>query len=389
MRPRNYLLLLFAIMLSLNLVASEYWFQFGARGDVKSLQNNGAGVYIQTVKPQQVQDGSVAYWVGEDLNNGAFLQIGYLIENQSGSYPSQCNQSGCSDYQNLNAGDAEWFYEYFPSDSVDSFLGAIGADGSAGVNGTFNNYSFYSRGDTWYFSFDGNVVGDVNLGTGSSGDNVPIAFGEVANTTTSKQVLRPVAFKNLGFYSNGAFLLVPQGYSYIGYGVGSDMGLKNMYGVSESSEKVNNFLVGSGLPQPPNDTELWTLGYLLSIVSKYGNLVNATEYVAYSTVNISEPNILYITPSSRGVFLQWSGSGYGSYTGTSNRTTIFLGANITENAVWQPQYLLDISSAYANTTGGGWYNANTTAHYSISANSFYTNPISRLLTPYWYTSRRT
>ncbi len=383
MRPYKYALVLFAILLILNTVSSEYWFQVGAKSGSSSIQNGGASIVIQTITPQNIRLGSVAYWVGEDLNNGAFIQMGYLIENQSASYPSYCGANGCSGYQNLNTGDAEWFYEYFPSTAASTFLGAIGPDGSAGTNGTFNTYSFYAKNNTWYFAFDGNVVGNVSLGTDTSGDNVPLAFGEVANTTISNQQLVPVTFRDLSFYANGTFLLAPNGYSYIGYGEGSSVGLRNLYGVNEAGNKINDFIVGSGIPQLPNNTQLWTLGYMLTVISNYGNMHNSTEYFAYSRINLSTPNLLYANSTSRGIFTQWYGSGYGSYTGAANSINIFIGSNITEYILRQPQYFLNISSAYENTAGSGWYNANSTAHYSISSNVFYSGPMSRLLFSGW------
>ncbi len=383
-----YALICLAVMLSLNMAFSYYWFQFGARGGSSALNNNGAGITIQTVVPQDISDGSIAFWVGEDLSNGAFIQIGYLIENQSGEYPSLCTQSSCSGYQQLTAGEAEWFYEYFPSSSFDTFLGAIGPDGSAGSNGTFNNYSFYSTGKTWTFAFNGNVIGNVTLGTSSSGQNSPIAFGEIANTTTASQTVNHVEFKNLGFYQNGQYLLVPKGYSYVGYGVGSSTQLSEPYGVMEVANKINNFITGSNLPKPQNNTQLWTLGYLLSIISKYGNVKNVTEYFAYSSANISAPQILYTEQGSRGIFVQWKGLGYGSYSGTSNQTTVFMGSNITEQMVFQQQYLLNVSSKYGSTSGGGWYNANSTATYSVNSNTIYQNASSRHIFEGWSTGER-
>jgi hypothetical protein len=347
------------------------------------MQNSGAAASIQTVVPQLISDGSAAFWVGEDLANGAFIQIGYLVENQSGDYPSLCTQSGCSGYEHLTAGDAEWFYEYFPSSSVDAFLGGIGPDGSAGGNGAFNNYSFHSEGDNWYFEVNGKVVGNATLGTGLSGQNTPIAFGEIANTTTAAQEVNPVVFKNLMFYINDEFLPVSQGYSYLGYGVGSSSSIANPYGVQEVKNRVNNFLAGSGLPQPANGAQLWTFGYMLSIVSGYGNVSNSTEYTAYSRASIDAPMFMYVGRGSRGVFLKWMGTGLGSYTGTSNSSTVLMDSNITETMLWQPQYLLDVSSAYGNVSGSGWYNANSLVQYSVRANVIYSNSTFRLLFSGW------
>ena len=87
------------ILLFLPLVNAQYWFQSGARGGQATQFNSGAEVTIQTILNQDSASGSVAFWVGEDLQNGAFIQTGYVIENQSGRYSSYCNINGCNQYE--------------------------------------------------------------------------------------------------------------------------------------------------------------------------------------------------------------------------------------------------------------------------------------------------
>src|SRR5271157_580848 len=182
---KSYSLLAVSLVASLLLLASPacagYWFQSGARAGSDAAQNGGASVSIQTVVPQGADGSSMAFWVGENLPNGAFLQAGYVVENQSGNYPSECTASGCSGTEHLSAGNAEWFYEYFLPDENGSFMGRIGPDASAGANGTFNTYAFLASGNTWQFLFDGETVGSVDLGASSSGSDLPDALGEVAN----------------------------------------------------------------------------------------------------------------------------------------------------------------------------------------------------------------
>lgn len=148
---------------------AQYWFQYGARGGSDSYDNSGAKVTIQTISTQNPKSGSMAFWVGETLSNGAFLQEGYLVTNQSGLYPSLCNQHGCSQSTYVTKGAPEWFYEYFNSGASTSFLGAVGMNDSAGGNGTTHTYGFYSKGNVWYFFMDNNTLGHVDLGTNNSG----------------------------------------------------------------------------------------------------------------------------------------------------------------------------------------------------------------------------
>src|SRR5271155_3797190 len=108
------------LLMFLPLVNAQYWFQSGAQGGPSTQFNNGAQVTIQTITNQHPFSGSLAFWVGEDLQSGAFLQTGYVIENQSGRYPSVCDLNGCSSYEYISAGSPEWFYEYFPPGSDSS-----------------------------------------------------------------------------------------------------------------------------------------------------------------------------------------------------------------------------------------------------------------------------
>jgi len=354
-----------------------YWFQFGARASSIANQNSGAAVTIQTISPQMSSSGSLGYWVGETLENGAFLQVGYVIENQSGMYPSRCDASGCGAYEQINAGDAQWFYEYFPSGFDGAFLGAIGPDNSAGVNGTFHNYAFYYSGNLWHFKIDGKEMGNVSLGTSFSGVSVPVAFGEVANTSGVYSALPKVIFSNLSVYRSGSFIPVQQGLAYIGYGVGSQTNLKNPYGVEEIGNRSNYFEVGSNLAQPHNNTQLWNLGYNLIINSTYANISGDTKYIAYSNIAISSPSAVQINSTVREKFVGWHGTGLGSYSGPANSTTITLNGNITETAMWQKQYLLNISSQYGGTFGGGWYFNGSTVNYGLDSGFVQNNAAQR------------
>ena len=291
-------------LLFLGAAHANYWFQVGARGGYQSEFNSGAEATIQTIVPQNVSTGNPAFWVGETLSNGAFIQAGYMIANQTASYPSYCSISaGCTDYENISANQAEWFFEYFPEGyNGSSFLGKIGPAGSAGINGSFNTYGFYSSGDTWNILFDGNVVGSIGLGTSGSGIHSPVAFGEIANATNNKSEVRPVAIYNFSYFDGSRFILIPEGFSYAGFGVGSSTGIKVPYGIAENGSRVNYFFVGSGFGIPANGTELWGSGYSIKINSEYGRTNSTVINNAYSQYVASEPMYIYIGNGTREEF---------------------------------------------------------------------------------------
>ncbi|MEM4097532.1 MAG: hypothetical protein QXS81_02480 [Candidatus Micrarchaeaceae archaeon] len=360
---------LFAALFIASSANAQYWFQSGARSSPLESYNNGSSIEIETVSGISSPRGSMGFWVGEDLSNGAFIQAGYEIVNKSGLYPAFCNESKCTSYINLTAGKPTWFWEYFPANkSTAGFYGEVGPDGSAGADGTFNTYSFRSFGNVWNIYFNGNIIGSVNLGTSTSGLFYPSAFGEYANATSNNVTMNVVQFKNFSVYKKGQWIPVASAYAYIGYGYGSLMSLPNLYGVQEVGNYANYFEVGSGLPLSTNNTLLWNTSYKLSINSKYGAAQGAGYYKPYSYAILSAPRYAYIGNNTRAVFVKWVGSGLGSYTGSENSTSIQIKGNITETIQWALQYYLNVSSPYGAVSGSGWYNSSSIANFSVLRN---------------------
>lgn len=375
--------ILIFFIFSLNLVNAQYWFQSGAIATSKASFNNGASVSIKTVYNQTPGIGSFGFWVGETLSNGAFLQIGYEVPNETALFETNCTESGCDGNVKLTAGHPAWFWEYFPAgNSGGSFLGDIGGDNSAGANGTFNTYSFESFGNTWNFYFNGKKVGSANLGTSNSGQYSPVAFGEDAQAINNSSVMHIVQFKNFSFYNNGLLERIPQAYTYVGYGKTSETLLSNPFGVKELNNMVNYFEVGSGIPIS-NNTQLWKLGYFNNIISEYGGISSNYEYSAYSKVRISSPEYVYLNSTERAVFNGWKGYGNGAYSGNSNNATVYMEGNITEYAQWKIQYYFNVSSNYGSTKGSGWYDNGTIANFSINKSIIYINNQKREVFESW------
>jgi hypothetical protein len=365
--------LLVVALLGLVLVpisSAQYWFQSGAvAGSGEAQFNAGAGVSIQTIYPQEVNYGSFGFWVGETLSNGAFLQVGYEIPNQTGTYPTGCLPGGCAGNVYLEAGQPAWFWEYFPSSSsTTAFYGDLGR-GNFGINGSFSSYSFKNVGGGWYFYMDNKSIGSVNLGATDSGTYSPLAMAEYANAPDNRQIMLPVQFRDFSFYKNGLDNTVAEGYSYIGYGRGSLTSIKNPYGISEVSGLVNTFKVGSGLLIISNNTLLWRQGYALKVSSEYANLSRSDNYLLGFPVVVSAPKYYNISSGERAAFVGWHGSGPGSYTGQENATTVDMLGSITETAVWKLQYYLNVSRGYGVSYGSGWYDNGSLADFGIESNT--------------------
>lgn len=353
-----------------HLAFGQYWFQTGADSGYQASYNNGASVYIQTIEPQNLTLGAFGFWVGETIQNTAFLQVGYEIPNSSGYYPQTCDPKGCNGSVYLAAGYPAWFWEYFPAGySGASFYGGIGNNNSVGTNGTFNRYWFVSDGNMWKFYFNNQTVGSADLGAAGSAQYAPTAYAELAGTHSNSTFMRMVLFKNLSYYKDGVFNLLQEGYAYIGYGTGSKTALKNPYGVNEVPGYADFFSVGSGGPLVQNGTSLWSGVYRLDVQSQFGNVIGSGYHITFSQANFSVQKYVYITPEQREVFGGWVGGGPGSYTGQSNLARADIRGNITETAVWSTQYYVNVSSQFGSAAGSGWYAPNTTASIALSSST--------------------
>lgn len=362
---RKYSFFLLVMLMFANMAYAQSWLQSGAMGGSDSRFNQGASTAIQSVY-QNINNGSLGFWIGEDLDNGAFIQAGYEIVNQSALYPTDCRPAGCSGSVYIEAGVPTWFWEYFPAGYTGSnFYGGIGTNASAGANGTFNTYSFKYTGSAWNFYFNNEQIGSADLGTSSSGQNMPSAIAEIASAVDNRFVMKVVQFKDVAFYNGYNFVQLPNAYSSIGYGVGSDKTLQNVYGVKEVDHNVNYFEVGSGLPLQSGEL-LWQPGYSIDIVSQYGNITGSGNYSAYTPVTLRAPRIINLSSSIREVFVGWKGAGIGAYTGNQSTTTVITDDNIEETTLWQRQYYLNVNGTYNSISGAGWYNASSTATLRVT-----------------------
>jgi len=373
------------VMLSIVRIAgATYWYQTGVEGSPQTGYNGGGSVSIQTVS-QNNTSGVLGFWIGETLSNGAFIQVGYTIQNKSGTYETNCTIAGCSSSVYVSAGSPSWFWEYFPADYFgSSFLGSIGSSGSAGQIGSFNTYSFNAIGNIWNLYFNDKQIGSVDLGTSTSASNPITAFAEDSEVGSNNTFMNVVKFRNLSFYQNGKLLLAPEGLSYIGYGKGSDQFLKNPYGVEEINNQVNYFQIGSEIPYIQNFTKLWNYGYGLEVKSTYTqNVTPSGNYSAYSRVKLQAPTIIYITPTTREEFVGWVGSGSGSYTGYNNSTTVTMYGDIVETANWKTQFYLNVSSSYEGAYGSGWYDNGSIATVGINSSIVNQRDGSRMIFKNW------
>lgn len=208
-----------------------------------SVDVTGARVQIRTHVPPYNPNAYTSYWVGLDLPNNAFIQVGYVSWPSNDGYPVR-------------------FWEYFPPKGADLGSGFHGDSegGPVGPNGTWYTYSIESNGDTWYAYVNGIVDGSYDLGASSSGGNTPYAVAEVEGAYVTNIPLGPVEFRDLEYRDmNDVWHNVSAAVAWMGYGVGSGMlpsGAHFPYGLEVLG--VNDWIAGTGFPTTYNNTSVWS-----------------------------------------------------------------------------------------------------------------------------------
>jgi len=124
-------------------------------------------------------------------------------------------------------------------------------------------------------------------------------------------------------------------------------------------------------------SEVWSIGIYVSPVAIY-QLTISTNYGT-----VSPPSGLYdkgatvtITATlpaagsgERYVWLGWTGSGTGSYTGLSNPASVTINGPINQTASWRHEYYLTVTSPYDTPGGQGWYEVGGTAYATLATSN--------------------
>jgi len=274
--------------------------QVGAWGDQASVGNSGVQVEIQTNTYNVSSGQDDAFWVGDVLADGSFVQFGYLIM-PPGYYclSAQVTASGtiCSGTSdNIGFSDARWFWAYFPNAQVvnDWYYG-FGTVNSAGSNGTWHLYSVQPgpSGD-WSFVMDGVTIYSSNFPSTSSTSPVHLVAEKASGSYLSQ--LGPVEFRGLAYLGNDTLWHATSSLNPIdGCGATDNNActVSTAYGVE--SVGPNDVLAGSNVSTPSPGQLIWerqstcTLGATLQTSGAAGNAplnVTFTDSVSAAQGNV-------------------------------------------------------------------------------------------------------
>jgi len=342
-----------------------YWFQVGAwassnrgYGDHFGQPITGASVEIR-ILDQKLNHADIddSYWVGVNLPNDAFIQVGFMLNPQ------------------YNSGHPSLFWEYFlPGTANENKGGFLGNEGrTAGKNGTWVKFSLTSMGTIWSAFANDKQLGQIDLSVGDSRGSGPYAVAESAQTYWTDNVLGPVEFRNLSYReTTGVWHQVSAAASLCCYGVTSSSYSGTFpYGVESVPGENNHWLAGSGLPIKTKGQGLWPWFYV-SVTSAVGSAIGNGWYVEGSEV---APQAQLTIPISDGERYYLEGWTDGTY--TANGFTA--DQNMSLSAVYVKQYLVTVTSTLGSTFGSGWYDAGSEAEIGVRTTSIQAEGVLGLL----------
>jgi hypothetical protein len=352
-----------------------YNLQIGAYGDPASTGNIGVQVEIKThISDVYAPDLGNAFWVGNNLINGAFIQFGYQL---SPSYSPTClggevtngqvKCQGSPEY--IGNSDARWFWEYWPNLNTIHFYYGIGEAHSAGSEGSWHLYTIEpNAANGWNFVLDGQTVASFNnVQYTASKDHAFIVAEELSISSVSTGKLGPVEFRNLQYLgqTDREWHQVTSLIALSGCGMISPNCGTNPYGISV--EGPNDILAGNGLQLREEGELLWprlntlTLSVPNSAQLMVDGRIYGTGPTQISLVSgehtLTLPEYIQINATSRLRFDGWS-DGY-----VSADRSVNVSSDMSLEAIYVTQYKLTTQSTAQSVAVQGWYDQDTIASF--------------------------
>jgi len=142
--------------------------------------------------------------------------------------------------------------------------------------------------------------------------------------------------------------------SWVGQGPGSYTGTAN-----PATIQVNG---------PITETAQWRVEYFLDIQSEFGNPTGEGWYLEGQNVTIRCDTLVSVqTGKKQARFLEWNGTGSGSYTGSLPQATVTMNGPIKETVRWKTQYRLVVVSEYGTPSGTGWHDEGSLVSFSVDS----------------------
>jgi len=353
----------------------------------------GVRAEIRTrITPPTGQVLASSFWVGDNLQNGAFVQFGYQITTP-GAYclyahvvGEQGNCLGSSDI--LGYGDARWFWQYWANRAVNDFYYATGSANSAGSDGSWHSYQISPNADNgWNFVLDGHTVWSFNtFQAAKSRDPAYMVAEEITGTQSASGTLGPVEFRSLSYWSDQNWQPVTSLEAISGCGgVTPNCGISIPYGVTVLG--ANDIIAGTGEELTQAGSLLWPRSFALTVATplEVSVKLDGSPYsggfdnmsLSEGSHSISVPETVQVDTMDRLMFYGWSDGS------TAINRLINLNSNTGLRAVYVEQYKLAVVSPFP-ISASEWHDQGTTADFGTDSTPHITNTLGIMIFVGWY-----
>ena len=333
-----------------------------------------------------------SFWVGDNLQNGAFVQFGYQITTP-GSYCLYAHvvgeQGNCLGYSDsLRYGDARWFWQYWPNRAMANFYYATGSTNSAGSDGSWHSYQISPNTDNgWNFVLDGHTVWSLNtFQVAKSRDPAYIVAEEITGAQSATGTLGPVEFRNLSYWSNQNWQQVTSLEAISGCGgVTPNCDISIPYGVTVLG--ANDIIAGTGEELTQAGSLLWPRSFTLTVTAPLEVFVklDGSPYsggfadipLPEGSHSITVPETVRVDSVDRLMFSGWSDGS------TAVNRVINLNSSTSLRAVYVQQYKLTVVSPFPVSVNE-WHDQGTTANFGTNLTPHITNTLGIMIFVGWY-----
>jgi hypothetical protein len=262
---------------------NTYSIQVGAWGDSASVGNMGVRAEIRTsVTPPIGGAYASSFWVGDNLENGGFVQFGYDVKTPR-TYclygQMVAGQGTClGSYGNVGSEDARWFWQYWPDAASTSYYYAMGPANSVGPSESWHLYQIQQNAASgWDFVLDGRTVWTFNMyRAAKSVDPAYVVAEQVTGMVSASESLGPVEFRNLSYIDRYMQWRAVTSLSALSACVGnaSGCGVAVPYGVTVLGP--NEIIVGTGEQLVSEGSLLWPCPQTFSLIISTPLIVQVT-----------------------------------------------------------------------------------------------------------------
>jgi len=345
-------------LMLLNTVAlaqTQNFVEVGVSGDDASRGNMGIRAAIRTHLYDTYPSMFDYFWIGNVLDDGAFVQFGYGFQPGPAVYCLKgLNAAGgnsCTGKSELISNlEGRWEWQYWPNINGRDFYYGIGSANSVGLNGSWHEYSIVSSEVGWHFLLDGIEVGNV-IEKPSLSREPPVMIAEKAGATELVGTLGATEFRELEYYKGNVWHEV-QALFAVRTCSTLNCNLAQPYGILLVGP---DHVIAGSVHQMPNSGELvWTSGLqTLTVTTRPAQFSVSTfagrkVYANYASIEVPRGMMAYVSLIDKSIpvsgilgilgardeFQGWTGS-----VSSRNQTLkILMNDDITLQATWRVDY---------------------------------------------------